>query len=92
MPREYGDGYMACPIATAERIIRCMGLHDNVNDPSAVTLNQSFEECGLNSLDMCEVYLMLEKEFDFEISEDDCESFTTVNDLVEFVARNFYAK
>ena len=41
---------------------------------------------------MCEVYLMLEKEFDFEISEDDCETFTTVNDLVEFVARNFYAK
>ena len=35
---------------------------------------------------------MIEKEFDFEISEDDCESFKTVNDLVEFVARNFYAK
>mgnify|MGYP001132370331 FL=1 len=35
---------------------------------------------------------MLEKEFDFEISEDDCESFTTVNDLVEFVARSFSAK
>ena len=41
---------------------------------------------------MCEVYIMLEKEFDFEISEDDCETFITVNDLVEFVARNFYAK
>ena len=41
---------------------------------------------------MCEVYIMLEKEFDFEISEDDCETFTTVNDLVEFVSRNFYAK
>ena len=92
MPREYGSGYMADPTATAERIVRCMGLHDNVNDPSAITLNKSFEECGLNALDMCEVYLMLEKEFDFEISEDDCESFTTVNDLVEFVARNFYAK
>ena len=35
---------------------------------------------------------MIEKEFDFEISEDDCESFKTLNDLVEFVSRNFYAK
>ena len=41
---------------------------------------------------MCEVYIMLEKEFDFEISEDDCESFTTVNDLVEHTSRSFYAK
>ena len=39
MPREYGDGYMSDPIATAERIIRLLALHDNVNDPSGITLN-----------------------------------------------------
>ena len=38
----------------------------------------SFEELGLNQLDMCEVYIMLEKEFYFEISEDDCETFTSI--------------
>ena len=41
---------------------------------------------------MVEIYLMIEREFDFEISEEDCESFTTVNDIVENVSRNFYAK
>ena len=92
MEREYGDGYMQDPVACAERIIRLMALHDNVNDPAAIMTNKSFEECGLNALDMCEIYMMIEKEFDFEISEDDCETFTTVNDLVEFVSRNFYAK
>ena len=92
MPREYGDGYMSDPTVTAERVIRTIALHDNVKDPGSITLGQSFEECGLNELDMCEVYLMIEKEFDFEISEDDCETFVTINDLVEFVARNFYAK
>ena len=92
MPREYGDGYMSDPVVTAERVVRCIALHDNVNDPSSITLGATFEELGLNELDMVEIYLMLEKEFDFEISEDDCESFTTVNDLVENIARNFYAK
>ena len=92
MPREYGDGYFSDPVHTAERIVRILALHDNIKDPSAITTGQTFEEIGLNELDMCEVYIMLEKEFDFEISEDDCESFKTVNDLVEFVARNFYAK
>ena len=92
MEREYGEGYMADPVDTAERIVRCIALHDNVNDPSNITLGQSFEDLGLNQLDMVEIYLAIEKDFDFEIAEDVCESFTTVNDLVEHVARNFYAK
>ena len=92
MQREYRDGYFACPVATAERVIRIIALHDNCKDPSSLQLSLSFEEAGLNDLDMCEVFMMLEKEFDFEISEDDCESMTTLNDIVEFVARQFYAK
>ena len=92
MNREYGDGYFSDPIVTAERVVRCIALHDNARDPSSITVGATFEELGLNELDMVEIYLMLEKEFDFEISEDDCETFTTVNDLVENIARNFYAK
>ena len=34
MEREYGDGYMADPVSTAERIVRLLALHDNVKDPS----------------------------------------------------------
>lgn len=41
---------------------------------------------------MCEIYIAIEKEFDFEMSEDACEGFTTVNDIVEHVSRSFYAK
>ena len=93
MNREYGDGYMSCPVATGERIVRLIALHDALCVPaSEITLGKSFGEIGLNALDMVEVYLMLEKEFDFEISEEDCESFTTINDVVEHTSRNFYAK
>ena len=42
MERESGD-YFADPIAVAERVVRLIALHDNVNDPSAVTLNSTFE-------------------------------------------------
>ena len=41
---------------------------------------------------MVEIYLMIEREFDFEIDEDVCESMKTVNDLVETIARDFYSK
>ena len=92
MEREYGDGYMACPIDTAERIVRCIALHDHVNNPAGITLGNSFHELGLNALDLCEICMAVEKEFDFEMAEDIVETFTTVNDMVEHVSRNFYAK
>mmetsp|Transcript_4321 Transcript_4321/g.7297 ORF Transcript_4321/g.7297 Transcript_4321/m.7297 type:complete len:84 (-) Transcript_4321:37-288(-) len=83
---------MIDPINAAERIIRCIALHDNVKDPAAIVPGSTFQEIGLNALDLCEILLMVEKEFDFEISEDDAETLTTVGDLVENVSRNFYAK
>ena len=93
MPREYGEGYMADPLETAEKVIRMISLHDNLKvNPSTITVSHSFDDLGLNELDLAEIFVMLEKEMDFEISEEDCESMTTVNDIVENVARNFYAK
>ena len=93
MPRNYGDGYMSDPKETAERVVRMFALHDNLSAPTTeITLGKSFSELGLNQLDMVEIYLMLEREFDIEISEEDCESFTTLNDITENISRNFYAK
>ena len=91
MPREQGE-YYSDPMDVAERTVRTIALHDNVIDPSAVSLNKTFEEMGLNALDMVEVFLGVEREFDLEISEEDCELMTTVNDLVEFLARNPFTK
>ena len=87
MPRDQGE-YYADPMDVAERVIRTIGIHDNVTDPSAVTMNKTFDELGLNALDMVEVFLGVEREFDLEISEEDCEMMMTVSDLVEFLARN----
>ena len=87
MKRVQGE-YYSDPMDVAERVVRLMGLHDHVIDPSAVTVGKTFTELGLNALDMCEVFIAVEREFDLEISEESCESMTTVNDLVEFLARN----
>ena len=43
MPREYGDGYMADPIVTAERVVRCIALHDNLSvHASEIQVGSSF--------------------------------------------------
>lgn len=87
MPREQGE-YYADPMDVAERVVRLVALHDNCKDPAAVTLGATFGQAGLSALDMCEVFIGCEREFDLEISEEDCEAMSTVNDLVEFLARH----
>lgn len=77
MPRASGE-YYADPMDVAERVIRLIALHDNVYDPSSVTPKSTFAGLGLNALDMCEVFIGIEREFDMEISEEDCEAMTTV--------------
>ena len=87
MPREQGE-YYADPMDVAERVVRLIALHDNCKDPAAVSLGATFGQVGLNALDMCEVFIGCEREFDLEISEEDCEAMTTVNCLVEHLARH----
>jgi hypothetical protein len=50
MKRNEGD-YYADPIVVAERVVRLIALHDNVKDPSAITISSSFNSLGLNDLD-----------------------------------------
>jgi len=87
MPREQGE-YYADPMDVAERVVRLVALHDSCKDPSNVTLDAAFSQLGLNALDMCEVFIGCEREFDLEISEEDCEAMTSINDLVEHLARH----
>ena len=87
MKRVTGD-YYSDPMEVGERVVRLIGLHDAVHDPAKVIPKATFGELGLNALDMCEVFLGTEREFDLEISEEDCEDFQTVGDLIEFLARN----
>jgi acyl carrier protein len=87
MPREQGD-YYSDPMDVAERVVRLIALHDACRDPASVTVSHTFEQLGLNALDMCEVFIGVEREFDLEIAEETCEEMTTVNCLVEFLAKN----
>ena len=72
MPREQGD-YYSDPMAVAERVVRLIALHDACRDPANVTVSHTFEQLGLNALDMCEVFIGVEREFDLEIAEEACE-------------------
>ena len=55
-------------------------------DESEVTLEASFkDDLGADSLDVVELVMELEDEFDMEISDEDAEKITTVGEVVNYI-------
>ena len=58
-------------------------------DKETVTTESSFiDDLGADSLDIVELIMALEEEFDTEIPDEDAEKITNVNDVVEYIKEN----
>ena len=56
---------------------------------SSVTMEASFiDDLGADSLDIVELIMALEEEFDLEIPDSDAEKVVTVGDVVEYIKDN----
>ena len=65
-------------------IVEQLGVAD-----SAVTMEASFiDDLGADSLDIVELVMALEEEFDMEIPDSDAEKVATVGDVVEYIKEN----
>ena len=65
-------------------IVEQLGVAEN-----AVTMEASFiDDLGADSLDIVELVMALEEEFDIEIPDSDAEKVVTVSDVVEYIKEN----
>ena len=56
---------------------------------TSVTLDASFiDDLGADSLDIVELIMALEEEFDIEIPDSDAEKVVTVSDVVDYIKEN----
>ena len=56
---------------------------------ASVTMEASFiDDLGADSLDIVELVMALEEEFDMEIPDTDAEKVVTVSDVVEYIKDN----
>ena len=56
---------------------------------SAVTMEASFiDDLGADSLDIVELVMAIEEEFDIEIPDADAEKVVTVGDVVDYIKEN----
>ena len=65
-------------------IVEQLGVAD-----TAVTMEASFiDDLGADSLDIVELVMALEEEFDIEIPDSDAEQVVTVGDVVDYIKEN----
>jgi acyl carrier protein len=67
-----------------EIIVEQLGVTD-----TSVTMEASFiDDLGADSLDIVELIMALEEEFDIEIPDADAEKVVTVGDVVDYIKEN----
>ena len=84
--------YFMDPIEVSDMVIRIISQHDKVQNSSEIKLSSSFEDLNINLLDLAEISVMVEKSFDIEFKEEEFDNFKRVNDIVESVATNYFAR
>ena len=67
-----------------EVIIEQLGVEDE-----SIKMDTSFiDDLGADSLDIVELIMALEEEFDMQIPDSEAEKIATVNDVVEYIKNN----
>ena len=65
-------------------IVEQLGVAEN-----AVTMDASFiDDLGADSLDIVELVMAMEEEFDIEIPDEEAEKVVTVRDVVDYIKDN----
>ena len=73
---------------TADRVKKIVVEHLGV-DAEKVTEEASFiDDLGADSLDIVELVMAFEEEFNVEIPDDAAEKITTVKDAIDFIDQN----
>lgn len=76
-----GETQMAVAAKVKDIIVDQLGV-----DPEKVKLESKFiEDLGADSLDIVELVMAMEEEFDIEIPDEDAEKLKTVNDVQSYL-------
>lgn len=67
-----------------EIIVEQLGVAENTVVPEASFI----DDLGADSLDIVELIMALEEEFDMEIPDSDAEKVVTVNDVCDYIKEN----
>lgn len=69
---------------TLQRIVNLI-VQELKIEPNDVRVNASFQDLGVDSLDMVQIIMKCEELFGLEIPDDVAEKFHSINDVVDYI-------
>jgi acyl carrier protein len=74
--------------AILERVKEVISEQLGIEDVESITMETTFiDDLGADSLDIVELIMALEEEFDMEIPEAEAEKIISVGDVVEYIQK-----
>jgi acyl carrier protein len=80
LKKEGGD-FMSIDKRVKEIIVEQLGVNESEVTPEA----KFVDDLGADSLDLVELVMALEEEYNMEISDEDAEKILTVGDAIEYI-------
>lgn len=71
--------------ATIENVKEVIVEADVLGDVTTLKNNVPLREQGIDSLDVVNIYLLLEEKFDVKIPDEDLNKVLTIDDIVEYI-------
>ena len=59
----------------------------SIADEDMITMDTTLEDLGADSLDMVEVIMAIEDEFDVQIKDEDLENLNSVSDIIDYISK-----
>ena len=72
---------MSIEVRVKQIIVEQLGVNENEVQPNA----KFIDDLGADSLDLVELVMALEEEYNMEISDEDAEKIQTVGDAIEYI-------
>jgi acyl carrier protein len=75
--------------AILEKVKSIVAENLKVSDPSVISLDTTFiDDLGADSLDVVELVMKLEDEFNIEIPDEDAKAITKVGEAVDYIIKH----
>lgn len=70
-----------------EKVKEIVAEQLGINEEDITAESSLSEDLGADSLDVIELVMAIEEEFEIEISDDEADKFETVKDLIDFITQ-----
>ncbi|MBI1788822.1 MAG: acyl carrier protein [Acidobacteria bacterium] len=82
---------MSEPLSVTQRVLNTIAATQRI-PPERVTIDSSFQELGIDSMDGVNILFALENEFDLTIPDEQAKSIRGIREMVEGVEKLLAAK